>query len=43
MKDENDDIKVAKEPANYYGSNYNYGDYLKFEFDEMVELISGVI
>lgn len=27
----------------YYGGNYTYEDYLKFEFDEMVELIRGRI
>jgi len=43
MKDDRADIKEVKEPIAYYGSNYTYGDYLKFEFDEMVELIRGVI
>ncbi|WP_235298018.1 Uma2 family endonuclease [Portibacter marinus] len=34
--------KVEEPPVSYDGS-YTYGDYLKFEFDEMVELIRGKI
>jgi Uma2 family endonuclease len=37
------DNNQIKEPATLYGDNYTYGDYLKFEFDYMVELIRGKI
>ena len=35
--------KTVKEPAIGYGMEYTYADYLKFEFEEMVELIRGKI
>ena len=34
---------IAKEPAVDYGIEYTYADYLKFDFEEMVELIRGKI
>jgi Uma2 family endonuclease len=34
---------VAAEPSFDYSAEYTYGDYLKFEFEEMVELIRGKI
>lgn len=33
--------KVAKEPIAVYGDTYTYSDYLKFDFEEAVELIRG--
>ena len=39
---EEDDKKV-KEPISQYGVEYTYADYMKFEFEEMVELIRGKI
>jgi len=33
----------VEEPITGYGTGYTYADYLKFEFDEMVELIKGKI
>ena len=40
-----DDIKIdeAKEPTIDYNKVYTYGDYLKLEIDEMVEIIRGKI
>lgn len=38
-----DDVDVVEEPVIEYGDNYTYGDYLKFDFDYMVELIRGKI
>jgi len=40
-KEEKED--KVKEPAMGYGTIYTYADYMKFEFDEMVELIRGKI
>ena len=40
---EEKDEFVVNDPASLYGSNYTYADYLKFEFDEMVELIRGKV
>jgi Uma2 family endonuclease len=37
------DENTAKEPAIDYQGRYTYGDYLKFDFEEMVELIKGKI
>jgi Uma2 family endonuclease len=37
-----EDNKV-EEPTIAYGKNYTYADYLKFTFDEMVEIINGKI
>ena len=34
---------IAEEPAAEYSRQYSYADYVKFEFDEMVELIKGKI
>lgn len=34
---------IVKEPAVGYGLGFTYADYMKFEFDEMVELIKGKI
>jgi Uma2 family endonuclease len=34
---------IVNEPAVPYGQEYTYADYLKFEFEEMVELIKGKI
>lgn len=34
---------IANEPTADYGKIYTYADYVKFEFDEMVELIRGKI
>jgi Uma2 family endonuclease len=34
---------IVNEPTIEYGHEYTYADYLKFEFDEMVELIRGKI
>lgn len=40
----NDSTKdVVKEPIAIYGNRYTYSDYLKFDFEEMVELIRGKI
>jgi len=38
-----DKPSVVKEPTAEYGKTYTYADYLKFEYDEMVELIKGKI
>ena len=38
---EDTDINEAKEPVMNYDKLYTYGDYLKFEFEEMVEIIRG--
>ena len=38
-----DKDNIAEEPALEYGIEYTYADYLKFDFDEMVELIRGKI
>ncbi len=43
MKEEEKDRSMLAEPVATYGSNYTYADYLKFEFEEMVELIRGKI
>lgn len=43
MKDSKEEKTIAKEPLTLYGDNYTYGDYLKFEFEEMVEIIRGKI
>jgi len=40
-KDSSKDI--VKEPIAVYGNTYTYSDYLKFDFEEMVELIRGKI
>jgi len=40
---EEKDKIVVNDPAQLYGSNYTYADYLKFEVDEMVELIRGQV
>lgn len=37
------EISVVEEPAVPYGHEYTYADYLKFQFEEMVELIKGKI
>ncbi|MEM9548781.1 MAG: Uma2 family endonuclease [Bacteroidota bacterium] len=42
MKEEKNENKV-EEPIAGYGTGYTYADYMKFEFDEMVELIKGKI
>ncbi len=42
-KDHHPEPNIASEPSIDYGISYTYGDYLKFEFDEMVELIRGKI
>jgi len=42
-RDQNTKSIIASEPSIDYGISYTYGDYLKFEFDEMVELIRGKI
>ena len=34
---------IAEEPTVEYSRQYSYADYVKFEFDEMVELIKGKI
>jgi len=39
MKDKN--TPTLKEPTSAYGGSYTYADYLKFEYDHMVELIRG--
>ena len=38
-----DDENITKEPVAEYGIEYTYADYLKFDFEEMVELIRGKI
>ncbi len=39
-----DKLKIkVKEPIAQYGEQYTYADYLKFEYDHMVELIRGKI
>jgi len=43
QKVENIDVNIAAEPVIDYGGEYTYGDYLQFEFEEMVELIRGKI
>lgn len=42
-KDHNSEPSIISEPNFDYGLEYTYSDYLKFEFDEMVELIRGKI
>lgn len=42
MKDDKD-INAVREPQAYYNRSYTYADYIKFEFDHMVELIKGQI
>lgn len=37
------DSNIAKEPAAEYSKQYTYADYMKFEYDHMVELIKGKI
>ena len=37
------DISHVQDPAEDFGIEYTYADYLKFEFEEMVELIRGKI
>lgn len=37
------EISVVEEPSLAYGHEYTYADYLKFQFEEMVELIKGKI
>ncbi len=37
------DENTAKEPVIDYNARYSYADYLKFDFEEMVELIKGKI
>jgi len=37
------DENTAKEPVIDYNARYTYADYLKFDFEEMVELIKGKI
>ena len=32
------EINVVEEPSVAYGHEYTYADYLKFQFEEMVEL-----
>jgi len=40
----NDDkVSTVEEPITSYNKSYTYSDYLKFEFDHMVELIRGKI
>ena len=34
---------IVKEPIALYGNTYTYSDYLKFDFEEMVELIRGKV
>jgi len=41
--DKDQDYDRVEEPASGYGMSYTYADYLKFEFEEMVELIRGKI
>jgi len=41
MKEDNQNI--INDPAAEYNKEYTYADYIKFEFDEMVELIKGKI
>jgi Uma2 family endonuclease len=43
MEDVKYDISILNEPDSSYGYEYTYADYLKFEFEEMVELIKGKI
>lgn len=38
-----DEENIVEEPALDYGIEYTYADYMKFEFEEMVELIRGKI
>jgi len=42
-KKKNNKENKVEEPIAGYGTGYTYADYLKFEFDEMVELIKGKI
>ena len=42
MKDIKKENLIA-EPIGDYGVEYTYADYMKFEFEEMVELIRGKI
>ena len=43
LNDGQEDDKKVKEPSVGYGMEYTYADYMKFEFEEMVELIRGKI
>ena len=36
-----EDFSMAGEPSAYHGMSYTYADYLKFEYQEMVEIIRG--
>ncbi len=38
-----ENINTVEEPTSHYGQEYTYADYLKFEYDHMVELIRGKI
>jgi len=38
-----EEANMTEEPAIDYGREYTYGDYLQFEFEEMVEIIRGKI
>ena len=40
---ENQKQSIIKDPAVEYSRQYSYADYVKFEFDYMVELIKGKI
>jgi Uma2 family endonuclease len=42
-ENDNSEELVAAEPSFDYSAEYTYGDYLKFEIEEMVELIKGKI
>ena len=42
-KDQHPEPNIVSEPSFDYKLEYTYSDYLKFEFDEMVELIRGKI
>ncbi|MBC7886228.1 MAG: Uma2 family endonuclease [Saprospiraceae bacterium] len=43
MAEEQNKIQTLEEPVGDYGIEYTYADYLKFEFEEMVEIIRGRI
>jgi Uma2 family endonuclease len=43
MMDNNKIENIAADPIGEYGIEYTYADYMKFEFEEMVELIRGKI
>lgn len=38
-----DKPNIIKEPSAEYGKVYTYADYLKFEYDELVEIIKGKV